>query len=112
MKKLIVLISSVTLLALPIAQAAVPSANNKQVSTNKNVDVKCYVSLIDGSEGIYYWHISTERYSNMSKWLPGSTVSPQKTNKRVKVYKVHECVLENSAFKANKANDLEDKTPR
>lgn len=107
MNKLIAVIIFGSLLALSSGEVVA-----EQSSSNEKIDVKCHLNLVDGSEGIYYWHISTERFSNINKWLPNSTVSPQKTNEKFKVYKVQECVLTTTDFTNKRSNFLDEKTPK
>jgi len=107
-------ISCILLLALFSVQAAKPvdTVDKKAGASNKKVDAKCHIALIDGNEVIQFWQTKSEGLSKLANHIVGKKVTKQKSLDKVKIYKVYECVLESDKFTSLKAQSLDKKTPR
>jgi len=114
MKIFSVSISCVILLALFSVQAASPvkAVEERGGASNKNVNAKCHVALVDGKEIIQFWNIKSKDLSKLAKHIAGKKVTKQKSQDKVKIYKAYECVLERDNFTSLKAQSLDKKTPR
>lgn len=112
MKSFFISITCSFVLFLSAAQATTTTntENESLAVANDKVTAKCHLVLIDGSEGIFFWRLSPKRFSNMSEWVVGRKVLPENSLEQVQVYKVHECVIEESNFTAVKAQLLDEKT--
>ena len=81
-------------------------------STQNNVSVKCHVSLIDGNEAITLWSIPKNRVKHFKEELVGQTVKIKQNRPGIKVYKAHECALDDALFKSSQARALDKKKAR
>jgi len=77
---------------------------------SKKVTAKCFVNLYGGQQTIYYRTISEVQLPNLAKKLSGQMVSTVYSNKKKKIYKVNECILQSSEFNDAWARQLEAKT--
>jgi len=95
-------------------QAAKPvkTEEGRGVASDKKVDVKCHVALVDGKETIQFWRTKSDGLSKLTKHIVGKKVSIQNSLDKVKIYKAYECVLEGDKFTSLKAQSLDMKTPR
>ena len=81
-------------------------------SDNNKVNIKCYVSLVNGNEIISFWSVSQNKMQKLKDNIIGKKVQPVNSKKKVKIYKAYECVLEDNTFESSKARLLDNKTPR
>jgi len=114
MKGFVMSISCALLLALFSVQAAKPvkTAEGRGVASDKKLDAKCHVALVDGKEIILFWQTKSGGLSKLTKHIVGKKVSIQNSQDKVKIYKAHECVLEGDIFTNPKAQSLDKRTPR
>lgn len=82
------------------------------IKQERKVDAKCFVELVGGGETITFFNIQERKLSSLSKTIVGHKVSPLSTDKKVKIYKAHECVLLKANFKGSKAKIVDAKTAR
>lgn len=92
------------------AENSTKRATKKPQENIKQVNAKCHVALIDGSEEILLYRIAIEKYRKLANSIVGSKVSTSKSNKKIKVYRAYECVLEDDAFTSRKAQSLDRNT--
>ena len=107
MNKLIISIFYVLLFSVFSIQPAMAGENNP-TKKKKYVNAKCHVALIDGSDTIIFYHINSDKFPKLANEIVGKRVLTQKSNEKIKIYRVYECVLDNDDFtKANsKALDM------
>jgi len=112
MKNIIIFIccSFVLLACSSYAENSTTSANKKPQENIKQVNAKCHVALIDGSEEILLYRIAIEKYRKLADSIVGSKVSTSTSNKKIKVFRAYECVLEDDAFTSRKAQSLDRNT--
>lgn len=114
MKSFKLLILCALLLALFSVQAAKPvkTVEERGGTSNKKLDAKCHVTLVDGTEAIQFWLTKSDGLSKLANHIIGKKVTKQKSRDKIKIYKVYECVLEGDKFTSLKAQSLDKKTPR
>jgi hypothetical protein len=114
MKNLMVLMCCTFLFFVFSSQVAMSNETGKKRNTEKNkqVNAKCHVSLINGNEDILLYRIKAKKYPKLSENIVGKKVTTSTSNKKIKIYKVHQCVLDDEAFSHSRAKLLDEKTMR
>ena len=111
MKSLIISALCMFLFSTFSVQAAMPNEKS-QTEKTKYVNAKCHVALIDGSDTIIYYHINSDKFSKLANEIVGKRVLTQKSIKKIKIYRVHECALDEDDFTSTKSKSLDKKIER
>jgi len=94
------------------AAKAVSVDKGKVAGSDKMINAKCHVALIDGSEAVLFWRTKPEHLSKLSKRIAGQSAAGQKSIERIRIYRAFECVAEGSKFSSLKAQTLDKTTKR
>ncbi|KGJ87272.1 TapY2 family type IVa secretion system protein [Colwellia psychrerythraea] len=114
MNNLTKLISYMLLFSVFSVKAAIPDETVEKRATkmDETVDAKCHVALIDGSETILFYHVYSNKFPKLANEIVGKRVLTQKSNEKIKIYRVYECVLDNDDFTKANSKTLDMKIER
>ncbi|TMM45923.1 TapY2 family type IVa secretion system protein [Colwellia ponticola] len=114
MKTIIIVVACFFTFTFFASQAAIPNTTtdkNLAKAANK-VNAKCHVALINGHEAIVFYRLNVKKFSRLTDNIVGKKVLTQESNKKIKIYRVYECVLETDNFTEQKSRLLDAKTLR
>ncbi|HCM48837.1 MAG TPA: hypothetical protein DIS98_15515 [Colwellia sp.] len=74
---------------------------------SKSINAKCYVVLASGNESILLYRLKAKKLKSLPQRVNGSKVATSKSNKKVSVLKVHECVVDEDEFSSARAKSLD-----
>ncbi len=79
---------------------------------SKKVKAKCFVEVLGGQNTIVYQMIRENKLSGLGEKLTNKSLHTTLSDKKVKIYKVNECVLDSEEFSTVTAKSVEKLTAK
>ncbi len=99
-------------LLLILATHPALAGSEKANKSSKSVNAKCHVALANGHQDILLYRLKANKLKSLPQRVNGSKVTIARSNKKVSVLKVYECVIEEEKFTRASARLLDKNTPR
>ncbi len=95
----------ISLLLVTTQSTLADTQENKVIS--KTVNAKCHVVLSNAKEEILLYRLKAKKLKSLPQRVNGSQVTAPRSNKKVTVLKVHECVGDEQDFSSARAKLLD-----
>ena len=95
-----------TLVLILTTNSALAGTQQKN-KPSKSMNAKCHVVLANGNESILLYRLKAKKFKSLPQRVNGSKVATSKSNKKVSVLKVHECVADEEEFSSARAKLLD-----
>ena len=96
----------VSLFLILTTNSALADTQQKNINS-KSINAKCYVVLANGKEEILLYRLKAKKLKSLPQRVNGSQVTAPRSNKKVSVLKVHECVEDEQDFSSARAKLLD-----